>query len=243
MCAHRPLAMQLVSRGFFPSSPVFATHAFSLKLLDFYYHLWFHSADSATAADAALHGFHADLGYVLRNAEVSTLFFPFAALTIVQGDVILEGYRRPLQYAIQWYDVLRSWIDGEVQQAIHEAKQASASVQLEGAPAATLTGLQTPPLTPPSTPSGSRSSTPDAPTLSTLPTPSSSKFRADGARWDAHDGGDASTSPSTQPLSRPSAYLVSRCPACFSEARFGRTVAEYVCFYLCSATLTGLQRT
>lgn len=76
VCQHRPLATQLVAKGFFPSAPEFATYAFSIKLLDFYFHLWFHSADSATAAAAALHGFHADHGFVLRDAEVrsSTAF-------------------------------------------------------------------------------------------------------------------------------------------------------------------------
>ncbi|EJD50107.1 hypothetical protein AURDEDRAFT_58622 [Auricularia subglabra TFB-10046 SS5] len=101
-CPHHTLAEQLVARGFFPSSPDLPTYAFSIKLLDFYYHLWFQSADSAMAAAAALHGFHADLGFILTNSK---------------GQMIDEGYRRPLQYAIQWYDILRNQLENRQRNA------------------------------------------------------------------------------------------------------------------------------
>ncbi|EJD39841.1 hypothetical protein AURDEDRAFT_36376, partial [Auricularia subglabra TFB-10046 SS5] len=114
---------------FFPSSPDLPTYAFSIKLLDFYYHLWFQSADSAMAAAAALHGFHADLGFVLRNSK---------------GQMIDEGYRRPLQYAIQWYDILRSQLDNgsNASQAAAAASSTSSS-RAEQSAAAAANGSRT----------------------------------------------------------------------------------------------------
>ncbi|EJD46122.1 hypothetical protein AURDEDRAFT_164780 [Auricularia subglabra TFB-10046 SS5] len=126
-CPHNTLAAQLVARGFFPSSPELPTYAFSMKLLDFYYHLWFHSADSAMAATAVLHGFHADLGFVLKNAK---------------GEMIDEGQ---LDHTVE--DIIsakRRW----------DAAWNDLETRRTTATAAASAPLPTPPVTPPSTPHG-----------------------------------------------------------------------------------------
>ncbi|EJD36390.1 hypothetical protein AURDEDRAFT_74267 [Auricularia subglabra TFB-10046 SS5] len=132
-CPHHTLAEQLVRRGYFPSSPDLPTYAFSIKLLDFYYHLWFQSADSAMAAAAALHGFHADMGFVLKNSK---------------GQMIDEGYRRPLQYAIQWYDILRNQLDGKVEDLVSAKRRWSDAWSEHDSQRTTAAGSATSP-TPP----------------------------------------------------------------------------------------------
>ena len=63
--------MQLVYDGLFPSAPEAPRYAFGMDFLDFYFHLFEHSADSAEAAAAALAGFHRQFGFSLQRADVS----------------------------------------------------------------------------------------------------------------------------------------------------------------------------
>ncbi|KZV97568.1 hypothetical protein EXIGLDRAFT_762239, partial [Exidia glandulosa HHB12029] len=107
-CEHDPLAKQIVAAGLFPSAPDNPRFAFCVNLLDFYFHLFHHSADSATAAAASISAFHRERGYILRNRR---------------GQTISEGYKRPLQFAIQWYDVLKSQVEQKAFDAVQSARQ------------------------------------------------------------------------------------------------------------------------
>lgn len=160
-----------------------------------------------------------------------TLVYCFRGLLFLirdQGEVIDEGYRRPLQYAIQWYDILRSQIEHDVETAVHESKMSEHPV---------TAGLPSPPPTPtgPShgpprrrglfTAEGVRRAAAAADERpAALGTPAAA---AAGGPQAASGGPQAAPAAAgNEPLTAPSAYLVSRCPCCFGEDRFGRTVAE-----------------
>ena len=113
-CQHDPLPIQLVRYGFFPSSPIRPHSAFSIRYLEFYHHMFEHATESAQACAAGLTGFHRDLGFLRQDEKVPILIFFGHRLTISkQGKVIHEGYHRPLQYALQWYDVLYASLQSE----------------------------------------------------------------------------------------------------------------------------------
>ncbi|KZV97326.1 hypothetical protein EXIGLDRAFT_764453 [Exidia glandulosa HHB12029] len=110
-CGHAPLAHQIVAAGLFPSAPENARFAFCVDLLDFYFHLFHHSADSASAAAASISAFHRERGYILRNRH---------------GQTISEGYKRPLQFAIQWYDIMKSQIETKASESLAQSAAAQA---------------------------------------------------------------------------------------------------------------------
>ena len=60
-----------MSQGLFPSAPEAPHYAFAIDFLDFYYHMFKHSADSAEAAAATLSSFHRQYGFVVENDKAS----------------------------------------------------------------------------------------------------------------------------------------------------------------------------
>lgn len=92
--------------GLFPSGPSTPGYAFCVQLLFFLLALMREAADSAQALAAALKAHHRRAGYVMRNAK---------------GQPVQEGYRRTLQHALQWFDLLLHLIERETEQCIAQA--------------------------------------------------------------------------------------------------------------------------
>lgn len=112
--------------GFFPSCPHTASYCFDINLLDLLLGLAAHSSISVHAMAAAVHDQHRRRGYVLTGPRVREHTALVRALMPSKNRPIQEGYRRTMQSALQWYDVLRSQVETEVVQRIERSRQAAA---------------------------------------------------------------------------------------------------------------------
>ena len=106
-CEHGTVNRQLIRHGYHPSAPSRPGYAFFIKYLDFYNFQFEHSCESVQAAAAALTNSLRDNGLFLRNSRTVSHFRPELSKfdSLSQGCISHEGYHRPLQYAMQWYDV------------------------------------------------------------------------------------------------------------------------------------------
>jgi hypothetical protein len=78
-------------------------------------------AAAVQALAGALHGHHRWLGYVLRDDSSVSIFHSLCRtlMPMSQSNPIQEGYRRPLQHALQWHDVLRASIALDVKRLLN----------------------------------------------------------------------------------------------------------------------------
>ncbi|EJD33614.1 hypothetical protein AURDEDRAFT_76862 [Auricularia subglabra TFB-10046 SS5] len=140
ICSHISLASILISNGLFPSGPSWPGYAYNIDLLNLYLDLMRTNGSSAESLAEALHEQQRANGYILRNTK---------------NQPIQEGFRRTLQRALQWYDLLRGLADQETRKRIAVAKEEllyptpAPAPTKRGAPVDTSAGgLASPPITP-----------------------------------------------------------------------------------------------
>ncbi|OCH83923.1 hypothetical protein OBBRIDRAFT_815662 [Obba rivulosa] len=195
--------------GMFPTSPTLPRIAVSVDLLEFYFAIFERSGDAITALARALRNYYTRRGWrVLDSAN--------------QGTPMLDPFRKPLGYAVQWYDNVRVLIDRTVDHAIDNARatiaahlQSNMSAPVsrdptDGHPLVVVDGPMTQPAT--SSDTTGSSATTSHTTESSTPSPPS-KPKSD----------DDSTSGSRRECA---SFLQHRCPACFGGAEWGRPFAE-----------------
>ncbi|KAH7092859.1 hypothetical protein BKA62DRAFT_745289 [Auriculariales sp. MPI-PUGE-AT-0066] len=90
-CAHRSLPLSLIERGLFPSGPSSPGFGFTINLIHFLSEIVRSPVASVQGLAGALHRHHRFLGRVLRSNN---------------NVPVLEGFRRSLQHALQWFDVV-----------------------------------------------------------------------------------------------------------------------------------------
>jgi hypothetical protein len=96
-CVHDPMAIQLVRAGFFPAAPIFPQFAYSIELLEYYNDSAEFCANSAEAIAASLVRLHQRRGQLL----------------FADDKVLHEGYRRTLELAMNWHELLRHQLERE----------------------------------------------------------------------------------------------------------------------------------
>ncbi|TFK17498.1 hypothetical protein FA15DRAFT_734591, partial [Coprinopsis marcescibilis] len=97
----------LLLQGMFPSSPLKAQYAFDVEMLGFNNELFKTACVADTALAAALNNNYHRRGYYMRTKK---------------GDKLLsDPFRKSLGHARQWYSVMQSRIEDEVEQAIQRA--------------------------------------------------------------------------------------------------------------------------
>ncbi|KZV88475.1 hypothetical protein EXIGLDRAFT_696648 [Exidia glandulosa HHB12029] len=109
-CVHQTLQQALVRAGYFPSSPKSGAYGYSIVMLNLFLRLAARSSLSATAMAGGLHEHHKRRGFVLRNRE---------------GTPIQEGYRRTLQHALQWYELMLAQLESEGARRLHLSREAT----------------------------------------------------------------------------------------------------------------------
>ncbi|EMD32924.1 hypothetical protein CERSUDRAFT_57603, partial [Gelatoporia subvermispora B] len=203
-CQCTPLPHVLITSGMFPTSPSQPRIAVSIDLLEFYFALFERSGDAVTALARAMRNYYTRRGWRVLDSK---------------GVPILDPFRRPLGFAIQWYDSVRVLIARTLDDAVEKARQMIAA--REGAdsspspsrPSDMSTPSQLPHLQPPNLLNETATSSSDRPlpATSSLMTPLS----------------PSSTSHDTRKpgVRQCSSFLQRRCPACFGGSNWGRTLA------------------
>ncbi|KAJ6538683.1 hypothetical protein DFH09DRAFT_1323637 [Mycena vulgaris] len=208
VCACSPAPMQLLKAGLFPCSPQHPSLAVDLQVLDFVTRLFLNLPPNNTAFCNTLEGFLASRGYKLRTKDTLRVRF---------GN------------ALEWYISLQHAVNDAVDKLLLAARDAvrgedaevnatddEAVEEGEGPRLASSTLMR------PGTPSSPLPSVPSTPTGRPVPpAPSRQKRRRPALVSPGEDEDDDDEAPPVNPFpeppprSRPSDYLISRCPACF----------------------------
>ncbi|KAJ7193765.1 hypothetical protein B0H12DRAFT_1039333 [Mycena haematopus] len=194
VCACQTAAEQLLAAGLFPCSPQRPSLAVEVGVLEFVKLLFVNLPLNNTAFCNTLEGFLASRGYKLTTKETLRVRF---------------------SNALQWYTTLRNGVAAEVDKLMNAARQLLRGDEIDPPASSEDT---TPPSTP--TPPGSRPTTP-FPRRSHVDTdtPRGKRARTNVSDDDEDSDEEPETAPNpfpdAPPRSRPSDYLISRCPACF----------------------------
>ncbi|KAG7088856.1 hypothetical protein E1B28_012810 [Marasmius oreades] len=106
-CECCTLPQVLVQNGLFPASPSRPQTAFTIDLLDFYQILWRYSCDAITSFSSSLAMMYSRRGFTLCNQT---------------GGKQHDPIRKPLGFAVQWFDCLQVMLDREMSRIIDECK-------------------------------------------------------------------------------------------------------------------------
>ncbi|KAJ7441391.1 hypothetical protein B0H11DRAFT_1749809 [Mycena galericulata] len=215
VCACSPAPTLLLKAGLFPCSPLYPSLAVDLNVLDFAMRLFVNMPPNNTAFCNTMEAFLSSRGYKLATKDTLRVRFGNA----------LEWYTS-LQHATRAkidaaLDVVRTMIlDGVDEPSAEDVPPSRASTP-------TPSTASTPPATPPpSTPTGRRPIPPNT---------SRPKKRRRAATAGDSDVPVANPFPEPPPRTRPSDYLISRCPACFGGLKHDPThpVDIHVCADAC----------
>ncbi|EMD30807.1 hypothetical protein CERSUDRAFT_60815 [Gelatoporia subvermispora B] len=214
-CHCTPLVHVLVTSGMFPTSPTQPRIAVSIDLLEFYFAIFERSGDAVTALARAMRNYYTRRGWRVLDDKVCQFrqyLYEHVANAISQGVPMLDPFRKPLGYAIQWYDSTRVLISRTIDGAIEAARLAVATHKdpNEVAP---------PPQ--PSLPLPNASEPSAIPSADQQPPPEPSSQMPPLLPPDACH--DSTTGPRN---TRCSSLLRSRCPACFGGSEWGRSLGK-----------------
>ncbi|KAJ7854158.1 hypothetical protein B0H14DRAFT_3085541 [Mycena olivaceomarginata] len=201
VCHCQTAGEQLLSAGLFPCSPHRPSLAVDVGVLEFVRRLFVNLPPNNTAFCNTLEGFLASRGYKLTTKD--TLRVRFAN-------------------ALEWYTTLRTMVGNEIDKLLNATRQILRGDEISDPPATPAQSSAVP--SAPATPVAGASFPLSSPTAS-VPPPPSGRPRP-GKRQRAHvseetdsedeGAGDAPNPfPDPPPRTRPSDYLISRCPACF----------------------------
>ncbi|KZO94172.1 hypothetical protein CALVIDRAFT_465531, partial [Calocera viscosa TUFC12733] len=98
---------RLVASGYWPSTPVRPTFAFSLDLLDFYLQLFADCAAPSEAFCETLRQFHGAKEVYHCNDK---------------GHPIEDPFRRPWTSAVQWYEIAKSSMQAAIEKTIYQER-------------------------------------------------------------------------------------------------------------------------
>ncbi|EMD39021.1 hypothetical protein CERSUDRAFT_47795 [Gelatoporia subvermispora B] len=215
-CHCTPLTHVLISSGMFPTSPTQPRIAVSIDLLEFYFALFERSGDAVTALARALRNYYTRRGWRVLDSKVSLEML---------GVPMLDPFRRPLGFAIQWYDSVRVLISRTVDDTIESARQAIAAHErldepaVPSMPSGVSCGTSTPPFITSRTLPNTSKTLPIPPSDHLPPSEAPSQMPPSSTPGVHHD-------PTRQRRTQCSSFLQRRCPACFGGSAWGRTLAD-----------------
>ncbi|KAJ7587929.1 hypothetical protein C8J56DRAFT_1049993 [Mycena floridula] len=210
-CRCENTAQVLVKHGLFPASPTAPETAIAIVLLDFYRALFERSCEAVHALAAALQTVYLRRGYSLLGSN---------------GDLYKEPFRRGLGYAIQWYDCLHIETERIVDAAVDasdalvQSKRENQENILKSPLPSTVSPSELKPCTlaelrsnvmpvyPGPVPAVGTSSVEDTAKSSGSTAPPPTPARGTLTPGECHR------------------MLQKRCPACFGETLFGRTLHQ-----------------
>ncbi|KAJ7866947.1 hypothetical protein B0H14DRAFT_3442077 [Mycena olivaceomarginata] len=201
ICHCQTAGEQLLTAGLFPCSPHRPSLAVDVGVLEFVRRLFVNLPPNNTAFCNTLEGFHASRGYKLTTKD--TLRVRFAN-------------------ALEWYTTLRTMVGNEIDKLLNATRQILRGDEISDPPATPAQSSAVP--SAPATPVAGTPFPPSSPTASVPPPPSGragpgKRYRAHvSEETDSEDkgaGGAPNPFPDPPPRTRPSNYLISRCPACF----------------------------
>ncbi|KAJ7318477.1 hypothetical protein DFH08DRAFT_971233 [Mycena albidolilacea] len=201
ICHCQTAGEQLLTAGLFPCSPHRPSLAVDIGVLEFVRRLFVNLPPNNTAFCNTLEGFLASRGYKLTTKD--TLRVRFAN-------------------ALEWYTTLRTVVGNEIDKLLNATRQILRGDEISDPPATPAQSSAVP--SAPAAPLAGAPFPPSSPTASVPPPPSGQA--GPGKRHRAHvseetdsedeGAGDAPNPfPDPPPRTRPSDYLISRCPACF----------------------------
>ncbi|KAJ7612604.1 hypothetical protein FB45DRAFT_981861 [Roridomyces roridus] len=219
VCKCSPAPATLLRAGLFPCSPVHPSLAVDINVLDFAMTLFVNMTPNNTAFSNTLEAFLRGRGYKLTTRDTLRIRF---------GN------------ALEWYTSLQHATHAAVDATLELVRETviGPSIASPASPSTTPAGSR-PCTPPPPSPSGSDSdssrSAPATPTAArpVPPAPSGRKRRAPD-REHEHES-KANPFPDPPPRTRPSDYLISRCPTCFGGLVHDPTAAcdIHVCADAC----------
>ena len=128
-CSCQNIMTTLVLNGLFPTSPSRPRVAMSIDLLELYHAFFQRSCEAVTAVAAALKVFYTFRGFIHYNSKVWRL--PLIVQRFndhnIQGDIVLDPFRKGIGHAVQWYDSLRRQVLQRVEDAFFSAEQVASS--------------------------------------------------------------------------------------------------------------------
>ncbi|KAK7007314.1 hypothetical protein R3P38DRAFT_2553906 [Favolaschia claudopus] len=196
VCKCNPASVQLMRLGAFGSAPLMPSLAVDLRVLEFTRTLFLAISPNNTAISQALETFLSAMGYQLDNRN---------------------SLRRRFANALMWYTHLKNLLKSHYEVAIETARETLLSDERGNSPQTPRgrrrerSAARSPSLSQ-TTVHRRRSSTPPA-SRSATPTPAPNRKR----RREPTPETVPIPFPEPPPLSRPSQYLIRKCPACFAN--------------------------
>ncbi|KAJ7067771.1 hypothetical protein B0H15DRAFT_793738 [Mycena belliarum] len=190
-CACAPAPTQLLKRALFACSPLHPSLAVDLQVLDFVSRLFVNLPPNNTAVCNTLESFLASRGYKLTTRDTLRVRF---------GN------------ALEWYISLQHATKNAMDKLLNTAREAIRD-DAEETPTRPTTPEEPRSRSPTPPPSPSAPATPRRATQAPAPSHGRGRKRAGNRDDVAHP--PANPFPLPPPRTRPSDYLISRCPACF----------------------------